>query len=223
MDIGKVKIMMAIGEAGTSIASIEKTASTASTETYTITLTDGSTTSFEIEKGVGIASIEKTSTVGLVDTYTITMTDGTTTTFDVINGQSYTVPSDGVIYYEGNSAPEGYEETDPPSGQNYPVKCFSFDVEDGMTVSSSVEIGSVFLQANVGTVAILGMVSGTISADGTTVTITVKLDGVTAFTFSQICNAGANTIPINAGVEIATNGNHVISVECSASDGTFTI
>ncbi len=117
VDIGKIKVMMTLGQAGTSIASIEKTSTSTSTDYYTITLTDGSTTQLSIEKGVGIVSIEKTSTVGLVDTYTITLTNGDTTTFDVINGQSYTVPTDGVLYYEGNTVPEGFEQTTPPAGQ----------------------------------------------------------------------------------------------------------
>ena len=39
------------GEAGNSIASIDKTGSDEEKDTYTITLTDGSTTSFEVEKG----------------------------------------------------------------------------------------------------------------------------------------------------------------------------
>ncbi len=121
MRIGKVKVVMTVGEAGSSIASIEKTSETSLIETYTITLTDGTTTTFDVEKGLGIDTIEKTATVGLVDTYTITLTDGSTSTFEVINGQSYTIPSDGVLYYEGSSAPEGYEETIPPAGQFSPV------------------------------------------------------------------------------------------------------
>jgi len=116
-NIGTVKIIMLKGEAGNSIASIEKTSETVGSEIYTITLTDGSTTTIEVEKGRGIASIEKTATVGLVDTYTITFTDDTTETFDIINGQSYTVPTDGVIYYAGTDTPEGFEETTPPAGQ----------------------------------------------------------------------------------------------------------
>ena len=113
-NIGTVKVLMLKGETGNSIATIEKTATTATEDTYTITLTDGSTQTFSVAVGTGITSIEKTATVDLVDTYTITFADGTTTTFDVTNGQSYTVPTDGVIYFDGETLPEGYEETDPP-------------------------------------------------------------------------------------------------------------
>lgn len=100
------------GEDGTSIANITKTGSAGLVDTYTVTLTDGTTYTFTVtngqngtdgqdgqdgadgEDGVGIADIEKTSTVGLVDTYTITLTDQTMYTFTVTNGTSG-VPSGG--------------------------------------------------------------------------------------------------------------------------------
>lgn len=100
------------GEDGTSIANITKTGSAGLVDTYTVTLTDGTTYTFTVtngangtdgqdgqdgadgEDGVGIADIEKTSTVGLVDTYTITLTDQTTYTFTVTNGTS-ALPSGG--------------------------------------------------------------------------------------------------------------------------------
>ena len=81
------------GDTGNGIQSIRKTSTSGLVDTYTITYTDGQTTTFTVTNGAkgdtgnGIASIEKTSTVGLVDTYTITYTDGTTTTFTVTNGE----------------------------------------------------------------------------------------------------------------------------------------
>ena len=60
------------GKDGTTIKSVEKSASDSLTDTYTITLTDGSKSSFNVTNGKGISSIEKASTIGLVDTYTIT-------------------------------------------------------------------------------------------------------------------------------------------------------
>ena len=94
------------GDDGTSIANIAKTSTSGLVDTYTVTLTDGTTYTFTVtngangqdgedgEDGVGIADIEKTSTVGLVDTYTITLTDQTTYTFTVTNGTS-AIPGGG--------------------------------------------------------------------------------------------------------------------------------
>lgn len=81
------------GETGNGIESITKTSTSGLVDTYTITYTDGTTTTFEVTNGQdgtdgrGIVSITKTSTLGYVDTYTITYTDGTTTTFEVTNGE----------------------------------------------------------------------------------------------------------------------------------------
>ena len=85
-------------------------------DTYTITFTNGNTTTFTVtngndgEKGDkgdkgdkgntgntgatgnGISTVAKTGTSGLVDTYTITFTNGNTTTFTVTNGADGTVP-----------------------------------------------------------------------------------------------------------------------------------
>ena len=77
------KTLLLKGEAGNNIQSIEKTATSGLVDTYTITLTDGSTTTFEVTNGKSIVSIEKTSSVGYVDTYTITYNDGTTDTFEI--------------------------------------------------------------------------------------------------------------------------------------------
>ena len=75
------------GATGNGIQSIEKTSSSGLTDTYTISFTDGSSTTFEVENGKGIVSIEKTSSDGNVDTYTITYNDDTTSTFTVTNGE----------------------------------------------------------------------------------------------------------------------------------------
>ena len=85
-------------DAGNGIASIEKTGTSGLVDTYTITYTDGTTTTFNVTNGQdgatgqtgatgnGIASITKTGSSGLVDTYTITFTDGTTYSYEVTNG-----------------------------------------------------------------------------------------------------------------------------------------
>lgn len=77
------------GADGRGIESIVKTATAGLVDTYTITYTDDTTSTFNVTNGAAgatIASIEKTATVGKVDTYTITMTDGNTFDFEVTNG-----------------------------------------------------------------------------------------------------------------------------------------
>ena len=65
------------GEDGVGIGNISKTNTVGLVDTYTITFTDGNTTTFTITNGengtdgVGIVSVQKTATNGLVDTYTI--------------------------------------------------------------------------------------------------------------------------------------------------------
>ena len=113
------KTIMLKGEAGGTIASIEKTSSELNVDTYTITLNDGETSTFEVTNGTSIASIDKTGTSGLVDTYTITLTDGSTTTFQVTNGEDayyYELPSGAVVYFDSEDpTPQGYESTVNPN------------------------------------------------------------------------------------------------------------
>lgn len=76
------------GNTGTSITSVTKTGTSGLVDTYTITFSNGTTTTFNVTNGSEIESIEKTSTAGLVDTYTVTMGSGDTHTFTVTNGRS---------------------------------------------------------------------------------------------------------------------------------------
>lgn len=83
-----VKTLMLKGQAGQSIKGITKTSTNGLKDTYTITLTDGTTSTFTVTNGKEISSISKTGTNGLVDTYTIKFNDGTKSTFMVTNGES---------------------------------------------------------------------------------------------------------------------------------------
>lgn len=100
------------GADGVGISHIQKTSTSGLTDTYTITYTDESTSTFTVvngadgqdgndgkdgkdgddgkdgANGISISTIEKTSTSGNVDTYTITKSDNTTATFTVTNGTS---------------------------------------------------------------------------------------------------------------------------------------
>lgn len=85
-----------------SIVSIIKTATVGLIDTYTITYTDNTTSSFTVTNGaagaagVGISDIRKTGTSGLVDTYTIYFSNNTTFTFTVTNGEKGEKGDDGV-------------------------------------------------------------------------------------------------------------------------------
>ena len=123
------KTIMLKGEAGSNIVSIEKTGTALNVDTYTITLSDGTHTSFEVTNGSSIESIEKTGTSGYVDTYTITLTNGDTSTFEVQNGEDgagYEVPTDSVIYYDDDGAvPEGYELASDPEVNRIPFSLWA--------------------------------------------------------------------------------------------------
>lgn len=75
------------GPTGNGISSIAKTSTSGLVDTYTITYTNGNTTTFDVSNGNGIDRIEKTATVGNKDTYTIYFTNGSTTTYEVSNGE----------------------------------------------------------------------------------------------------------------------------------------
>ena len=68
------------------ISTIAKTGTDVTTDTYTITFADQTTSTFTVTNGRGISSIAKTGTSGLTDTYTVTYNDNTTSTFTVTNG-----------------------------------------------------------------------------------------------------------------------------------------
>ena len=92
-DVEDVKVMLVKGADGDTIESINKTNTVGLVDTYTITLTNGTKSTFTVTNGNGIESIEKTSTSGLVDTYTITLTSGDTATFNVTNGETVNIPA----------------------------------------------------------------------------------------------------------------------------------
>lgn len=107
-----VKTLMLKGQAGQSIKGIKKTSTNGFVDTYTITLTDGTTSTFTVTNGKEISSILKTGTSGLVDIYTINFNDGTKSTFTVTNGDSDYKPAvdalgkriDNLILSSGNES-----------------------------------------------------------------------------------------------------------------------
>lgn len=75
---------------GKGISSITKTSTSGLEDTYTITYSDSTTTTFKVMNGRGVVSITKSGTSGLVDTYTIAYNDSTSTNFTVTNGKGIT-------------------------------------------------------------------------------------------------------------------------------------
>ena len=106
------------GTDGRGISSIIKTSTNGLVDTYTISYTDSTTSTFAITNGAdgsgtagkSIASITKTSTDGLVDTYTITFTDNSTFPINVTNG------SNGINGINGSNGSGGITYT-PVIGQ----------------------------------------------------------------------------------------------------------
>ena len=121
------------GDDGVGIGNIQKTNTVELIDTYTITFTDGNTTTFTVTNGkdgengtdgVGIVSVQKTATNGLVDTYTITFTDKSTSTFEVTNGADGS--GNSVSEEQIATAVEEYLTANPPSGVN------QSDIEDAV-------------------------------------------------------------------------------------------
>lgn len=81
------------------VTSIKKTDTNGNVDTYTITYSDGTESTFDVSNGhKTIVDIKKTSSAGKVDTYTISYSDGTTSTFEVTNG------NDGIDGLDGRNA-----------------------------------------------------------------------------------------------------------------------
>ena len=127
-----VKVCMLKGQQGDNIQSIVKTSTQGLVDTYTITLTDGSTKTFTVSNGKGIVSIEKTGTSGLVDTYTITFNDNTTQTFNVTNGN-------GIVSIEKTSTVGLVDTYTITLNSGNPV---TFTVTNGKGISSIEKTGT---------------------------------------------------------------------------------
>lgn len=79
------------GNNGVGISKIEKTSMSGKVDTYTITYTDSSTSTFNVTNGKDgnkIIGVTEISHVGLVHTYQINLDDSTSYTFTVSDGQS---------------------------------------------------------------------------------------------------------------------------------------
>lgn len=119
------------GADGVSITGVDKISTDGLVDTYRISFSNGSNTTFTVTNGSDIESVEKTDSSGLVDTYTVTMTDGSTSTFTVTNGNGIT----GITLESGNHAP-GTSDVYKISYANGEYTTFS--VYNGLNGSGSV-------------------------------------------------------------------------------------
>ena len=143
--IEEIKVMLLKGDNGSSIATIEKTGTSGLVDTYTVTLTDGSKTTFNVTNGSSIDTIEKTSTDGLVDTYTITLTDGSTSTFTVTNG------TNGSNANLADVAPSSVAQSNYNVGEHLIYNDGYYVVIQPISVGDTIEVGTNIQSSKVGT------------------------------------------------------------------------
>ena len=189
------KIVMLEGEHGkdgTNIKSVEKSASDGLTDTYTITLTDGSKSSFNVTNGKGISSIEKAS----ANTYTINYNDGTTLTLTLDVDTELSTTSTNPV--QNKAIAEGIN-----SIQTQIVPTAS--IESGETASKAYNVGDFLVKDG-----ILYKVTKAI-AEGDVLTVGTNIDMTTVG--SELSSARSNSFVIKEVL-------HVASTTATATDYT---
>ena len=176
------------GAPGASIQSVERTSGTGeagSIDTYTITMTDGSTAEFSVRNGTNgaaIVSIERTAgngAPGTTDTYTITLSNGSTSTFAVRNGANGTVDTTGLLLASEKAAANGVA---------------SLDADTKVTASqASAAVVSVSASMTLAS-AHAGRFLSCENADAITITIPT---GIAAGTEIEIYRGGAGTVTLS--------------------------
>jgi hypothetical protein len=140
------------GDDGNGIVGITKTSTSGLVDTYTITYTDGSTSTFEVTngkdgrqgaQGVGVRSITQTSTStesGGVNVITCILTDDTISTFEVRNGARGAQGEQGEKGEKGDSGqvPQVTVTGTTPTQQLAPNTFYVF----GSVTSLTVTLGS---------------------------------------------------------------------------------
>lgn len=151
----EIEIVMLKGETGGIIDNIEKTSTSGNVDTYTIYTNDGNTYTFTVTNGTSIQSIEKTSTSGSVDTYTITLTNGDTSTFTVTNGEvtlaQLETAVNGLLSQINNRVINGNNASDvnitTPNGY---VEIKSIDTSDDNEPTSNIKVDNNGIEIGTG-------------------------------------------------------------------------
>lgn len=219
-----VKVMLLKGEAGNNIQSIYKTSTSGLVDTYTITLTDGTTTTFQVTNGSNIQSIDKTGTSGLVDTYTVTLTNGNTSTFTVTNGGGNVDNAFKVMGYNGakNLLPYPYYHTTRTyNGITYTdngdgtITCNGtataisyFVVKDRATKEYQLGVGNYFVSGCPvnGSTSTYQMYMTYLSSDGSIINLATDVGSGKAFSVTQAM--------------VTNNTNYAVGFVISISNGT---
>lgn len=142
------------GDDGNGIVGIAKTSTSGLVDTYTITYTNGATSTFEVTngkdgaqgtQGVGVRSITQTSTSTEsegVNVITITLTDGSTSTFEVRNGARGAQGDKGE---KGDSAqvPQVTVAGTTPTQQLAPNTFYVFDSVTSLTVTLGSAVSGI--------------------------------------------------------------------------------
>ncbi|WP_273456398.1 beta strand repeat-containing protein [Nevskia ramosa] len=234
------------GAPGRGIASITRTAgngAAGTTDTFTITYTDASTSTFEVKHGAngtastvagpagrGVASIARTAgtgAAGTTDTYTITFSDGSTTTYQVVNG------ADGAASTVAGPAGRGVSSIARTSGNGAPgtTDTYTITFTDTSTTTFQVANGSdgddgedstVPGPAGRGVTSIV-RTAGT-GAAGTidTYTITFTDNATTTFQVANGANGADSTVAGPAGRGVASIARTAGSGAAGTTD-TYTI
>jgi len=196
------------GPTGNGISNITRTSgngAAGTTDTFTITYTNGSTTTFQVYNGTngtngrGITSIARSSgngTAGTTDTYTINYTDSTTSTFNVVNGANGT---------NGQGVPVG-----GTTGQAL-VKIDGTDYNTQWSTPAATGVTSVTAGTGLTTGGSPITSTGTIAIDSTVATLTgsqiLTNKTLTSPVISTITNTGTLTLPTTTGTIALTSGD----------------
>lgn len=235
-----------------------KQAQSGATDTYTITYTDNTTTTFNVyngvdgtkgDAGVGIANISFTSTTdasgkvaqsGATDTYTITYTDNTTSTFNVYNGKDGT---SGVTSINGNTGDVVINKTsvdlgnvDNTSDINKPISLDTqkaldlkanlngdntqtFKVADAIEDDEAINKGQFNSLLPKTEAPIINVALTVNENDNTTITIS-NYDSSCSYNFTSDVGTIAYTSGVTAtftAMDITNQTNHIGSITCYAT------
>jgi hypothetical protein len=208
----------ATGATGNGISSITRTAgngAAGTTDTFTITYTSGSTTTFSVYNGSngtngaagrGITSIARTSGTGLAgstDTYTITYSDASTSTFTVVNGTNGTNGTAATIAVGTVTGLTAGATPTVVNGGSSSAATFNFGIPAGATGSAAtIAVGTVTGLAAGATPTVVnggnssaatfnfGIPAGATGATG------AGYDGITSSTSLSV-NTGSKVITVN--------------------------